>query len=283
MHQHGYIGRKMRQPKLQNKPAIIIITFGSSSRAKAALDFFAKRIEVEYQDYALFWAYSSEIIRKKEGTRSLQETLAQVEALGYRKVVVQPLHIFPGTEYHQLAETCEYFPGLRVFLSETLMHRWSFIVEVLEVIEDELLKEDEGFNILAMHGTPLAADPVNGVYLAIEKMLGDLYPNVLTASVEGVPFYGAVLNRIKRLKLNEKYNRVKIIPLMFLAGVHVEDDLMGEKDSWRHDFEELGFSVECPLIHYQEKEYFKGLAFYPKIIEFLLHRLKRSLELAKYY
>jgi len=42
MHQHGYIGRKMRLPQLKEKPAIIIAAFGSSSRAKTALEIFRK-------------------------------------------------------------------------------------------------------------------------------------------------------------------------------------------------------------------------------------------------
>ena len=124
MHQHGYIGRKMRLPDLKAKPALIIAAFGSTNRGKAAIDIFRERVEKEFPEYTKFWAYTSEIIRKKMGLPSLQETLAKVEAMGYRKAVVQPLHIFPGTEYQQMAETCEYFPGLRVLLSETLLHRW---------------------------------------------------------------------------------------------------------------------------------------------------------------
>lgn len=283
MHHNGYIGRKMRQPKLHETPAIIITAFGSSTRAKAALDSFAKRIVQKFKGHDIFWAYSSEIIRRKEGTKSLQETLAQVEALGYRRVVVQPLHIFPGTEYQQIAETCEFFPGVRVFLSETLMHRWDFIEKTLEVIETEFLPEHEGLNILALHGTPLASDPVNSIYLGINNIISDLYTNVLTASVEGIPHYAAVLKRIKRLELGRKYNNVKIIPMMFLAGLHVEKDLMGTTDSWRYDLEQLGFSVECPTSNYMGKEFFKGLAFYPEITEFFLGRLDRTLEIAKYH
>lgn len=283
MHRHGYIGRKMRQPKLQEKPAIIFNAFGSSSRAKAALNNFAAKVEEKYHDYTLFWAYSSEIIRKKEGTASLHQVLAQAESQGFRKVVVQPLHIFPGTEYQQIAETCEYFPGIRTYLGETLMHRWDFIEEVLEVVEGEFLTEDQGLNILTLHGTPLAADPVNIVYMGIDKLVTDLYPNVLTACVEGIPNFDGCISKIERGGLREKYNRVKLIPLMFLAGVHVEDDLMGDDESWKLELHELGFEVGCPTIKYNGNDYFKGLGFYPKIADFIMQRLDRTLELAQYY
>ncbi len=284
MHQHGYIGRKMRQPKLEEQPAIIIAAFGSSTRAKAAFDLIRARLEHDFREHTIFWAYTSEIIRKKKGLPGLQETLAQVEAAGFRKAVVQPLHVFPGTEYQQMAETCEYFPGLRVFLSETLLHRWDFVRDVLQVVEDEFLTEKEGLNLLALHGTPLTADPVNIVYLGLDRLVADLFDNVLTASVEGVPDHEAVLNRIRRQNLASQYKKVKIIPMMYLAGLHAEEDLMGDgNDSWKRRLEKLGFSVECAMTHHLGSDYFKGLAYYPQVTDFFIDRLHRTLKLAHYY
>ena len=283
MHQHGYIGRKMRLPKLKKKPAIVIAAFGSSSRARAALDIFKKRLEQEFSQHEIFWAYTSEIIRKKTGLPGLQETLARVEAAGFRRAVVQPLHVFPGTEYRQMAETCEYFPGIRVFLSETLLHRWNFIRDVLNILEPEFLPSDEGLNILALHGTPLAADPVNSVYLGMERLVADLYPNVVAVSVEGVPDQRAMFNKIKHSNLANKYKKVNIIPIMYLAGLHVEEDLMGENNSWRIALEDMGFAVECPVIRYNGADYFKGLAWWPEVVTFLMERLQRSLTHADYF
>lgn len=283
MHQHGYIGRKMRLPQLKEQPAIVIAAFGSSSRGQAALELFRTRLENDFGDYEYFWAYTSEIIRKKRGLPSLHEILARVEADGYRKAVIQPLHIFPGTEYQQLLETSLYFPGLRTIVSETLCHRWDFIREVIDVVSDDFLKPDEGLNLLALHGTPLAADPVNSIYLGLERTVADLYPNVLVASIEGVPDHEGVLKRIESMELYKRYKKVKIIPLMYFAGLHVEEDLMGETDSWREELERQGFRVECTMVSNKDVMYFKGLAYYPQCIDFLIQRISRSLELAMYY
>ena len=283
MHQHGYIGRKMRLPELAEKPAIVIAAFGSSSRARAALDIFQAELEKEFPHHEKFWAYSSEIIRRKQGLPSLQQCLAQVEAAGFRKAVVQPLHIFAGTEYQQMAETCAYFPGLRVILGETLMHRWHFVRQTLDVVANEFLPADQGLNLLALHGTPLAADPVNIVYLGMERLVEDLYDNVMTASIEGVPDQEAVLRRIRQQNLARQYKNIRIIPMMYLAGLHAEDDLMGERDSWRSSLEEMGFSVECPQVELGDRRAYKGLAHYPEITSFFMARLHRSLELIRYY
>ncbi len=283
MHQHGYIGRKMRIPKLKNKPAIIIAAFGTSSRAKTPLALFEAAVGKQFPDYEVFWAYTSEIICRKLTLPTIKESLAKVEAAGFRKVVVQPLHVFPGTEYQQLAETCEYFPGLRVFLSETLLHRWDFVKSSLKIIEKDFLSPDQGLNILALHGTPLTADPVNIVYLGLEKLVADLYPNVLAASIEGVPDHGAVLARIERDTLVDKYKAARIIPVMYFAGMHAEQDLMGTENSWRTKLEQMGFTVDCPLVEQNGENFYKGIAHYPELIAFFMDRLQRSLKLAELY
>ena len=283
MHRHGYIGRKMRLPDLKKRPAVVIVAFGTSSRARPPLAIFRKQLTARFPDHEIYWAYSSEIIRVKAGLPSLQETLARVEAAGFRRAVVQPLHIFPGTEYQQVAETCEYFPGLRVFLGETLLHRWEFIRETLEVVSRDFLKEDEGLNLLALHGTSLAADPVNVVYLGLERLVPDLYPNVLVAAVEGIPDSQALMARLKQQAVFTNYSRVKIIPMMYLAGLHAEQDLMGTDASWRTHLEEMGFSVECSQVQYEDRIYFKGLAYFPEIIEMLMTRLQRALYLADHF
>ncbi len=283
MNRHGYIGRKLRLPNLSVKPAIILAAFGSSSRAKIALSLFQKQVEQKYSEYDIFWAYTSEIIRLKSGLPSLQQSLAQVEAAGYRKAVVQPLHIFPGTEYQQLQETCEFFPGLRVIVGETLFHRWKFVLNVLQILEKEFLTPDKGLNILALHGTPLASNPVNTVYLGLEKLVADRYPNVLAASIEGIPDSLSVLNRIQRLKLAARHGIVKIIPMMYIAGIHAEEDLMGEKNSWRSNLENMGFTVECSMVSHKNRNWFKGLAWYPEIIGYFMARLEHAFMLSHYY
>lgn len=71
--------------------------------------------------------------------------------------------------------------------------------------------------------------------------------------------------------------------MMYIAGMHAEKDLMGETNSWRADLEEMGFTVECPMVNYENCDYFKGLAYYPQVISSFMDRLQRSLNLAELY
>ena len=172
---------------------------------------------------------------------------------------------------------------MRVFLGETLLHRWDFVKEILEALEPEFLSPEEGYNLLAVHGTPLAADPVNIVYMGLEKLLADRYPNVGAASVEGIPDHEAVFARMAREDFAGRYKRIKIIPMMYFAGLHVEEDLMGEEDSWLSALKAQGFDVQCPMATVDGKEYFKGLAHYPAVNEGFMDRLDRMLKLSEHY
>ena len=283
MHQHGYIGRKLRIPKLEEDPAIIITSFGTSSRAKLPLEMFNTALAKQFPDHEIFWGYTSEILCRKMELPSLKESLAKAESRGYRKAVVQPLHIFPGTEYQQLAETCEFFPGMRVFLGETLLHRWAFIKQIVKVVENDFLQPDQGLNLVVLHGTPLAADPANIIYLGLEQLLSDMYPNVVTVSLEGIPDKEAVFSAITRNELPDQYKNIKIIPMMYLAGWHAKKDLMGETNSWRSELEQMGFEVECSMTQHGDEPLFKGLAYYPEVTTFFMERLERSLNLASLY
>lgn len=284
MNRHGYIGRKVRQPRIQKQPALVIVTFGSTNRGAAALESFRQAITETYPEHRIFWAYTSAVIRKKTGNPSLHEALAQAEAENFRKVVVQPLYVFPGTEYQQIEETCEFFPGLRIFLGETLMHRWQFIEETIGILEKEFLSNREGLNLLVLHGTPLAADPVNIVYLGLDRFLRDRYDNVRAATVEGVPDFEGVKQVLIRTKAPERWPRIQMIPLLFLAGIHAEDDLMGEDESWKTELEAAGFQdVSCLTTVQNGEEYFKGLGYYPEVVKCYLKRLKRVISLSEVY
>ncbi len=269
---------------MQKKPAIVIVTFGSTNRGVTALEYCKQEIEKKYPEHRIFWAYTSAVIRKKTGNPSLHEALAQAEAENYRRVIVQPLHVFPGTEYQQISETCQYFPGLRVFLGETLIHRWNHVEETMEIIEKEFLSNEDGLNLLVLHGTPLAADPANIVYLGLDRFLRDRYQNVRLATIEGMPDFTCLCHVLAREEAYKRWPRIRMIPLLFLAGIHVEDDLIEDDDSKKNQLEAIGFrDVHCVTTVQKGKSYFKGLAFYPEIIDIYIARLERTLGLAEIY
>jgi len=272
--------------KLKELPAIVLTAFGTAQRGKAVYELFDKLVRNEFKDYDVSWAYTSEIIREKTGDPGILQALASLEQQGFTKVVVQPLLIFPGTEYEILADSCQSFPGLSVLVGETLLHRWHFVEQVLDIISRDFISPEEGINLLVAHGTPLSGDSANIVYLGLDHLLSQRFSNVFFCSVEGIPnrkgVFGKIQGTLPSFDADNSKLRARLIPFMYVAGLHVEQDLLGEQNSYKNRLEEIGFSVECLTVQYQGKRFHKGLGFYEGIRESFLDRLRRSLDLIRF-
>ena len=260
-------------------PAIIIAAFGSSRRGKAALNTFNKKVASYYSDFDIYWAFTSAIIRRKTGNPGLHQILEKVVEDGYCQAAVLPLQIFPGSEYQKIYDTATQYSGLQVVVGETLMHRREFFTDVFEVVESDFLNQCEGLNIVALHGTPDANDPVNRVYVDVEKYLLDKYENVVAAALEGVPDAETFFKSVATSKSVKQFQRARILPFMYTAGLHVEDDIMGASGSWKNKLNEAGFDVECLTTKIDGEKYYKSLASYPGIQDLFLQRLVSCLKL----
>ena len=281
-----HIKKYRRRIKLKELPAIVLPAFGTTERGKAVYQLFDNSVRTEFANYDVLWAYTSEIIREKTGHPGILQTLASLEQQGFAKVIVQPLLIFPGTEYEVLKDLCESFPGIRALVGETLLHRWHFVEEVIDIISQDLLPPEEGINLVVAHGTPLCGDAANIVYLGLDLLLCRRFKNVFFCSVEGIPDKEGVFAKMQRVISSRNSDpdklRTRIIPFMYVAGLHVEQDLLGEVNSYKTQLEELGFTVECLTAEYSEERFFKGLGFYEGIRKAFLDRLRRSLDLMRY-
>jgi len=273
-----HLKKYRRRNKLKELPAIVVTAFGTAQRGKVVYQLFDNLVRSEFKGYDVSWAYTSEIIREKTGNAGILQALASLEQRGFTRVVVQPLLIFPGTEYEVLADSCQSFPGLRVLVGETLLHRWHFVEEVLDIVSRDFIPPEEGINLLIAHGTPLCDDSANIVYLGLDHLLSRRFSNVSFCSVEGIPDREGVFRRIGKSKL-----RARLIPFMYVAGLHVEQDLLGKKDSYKNRLEELKFTMECLTVQHQGERFHKGLGFYEGIRESFLARLRRSLDLIRFF
>jgi sirohydrochlorin cobaltochelatase len=166
---------------------------------------------------------------------------------------------------------------MNIVVGESLMHRWRFVRDILTIVAQDFLPPDKGLNLLAMHGSALASEPVNSICLGIADTVSNLYPNVKAASIEGIPDSEALFVSLKREDYVLKYRRVRIVPIMLVAGIHVERDLLGARGSWKTKLEDLGFRcVDTPEI-YKDSRMLKGIACYPEFSGYLINRLQRLL------
>ena len=284
------LGAQLMTRTLKEKPAIVIAAFGTSTRAQVTYDAFEKQLRQELPGYEVRWAFTSEIIRERVNARwakqgltkrlsSLQQALADLEAAGYTKVVVQPLHIFPGEEYEEVLKIVDGFPGLRIETGETLLQRWESMFEVVHTVSRDFLPPEEGCNVLTAHGTPSSHVGSNITYLGLERHLSRKYPNAFLGAVDGIITRDDALGAAKACP--EK--RVRFIPFMYVAGDHIMNDIMGEEEdpkepSWNTELKRAGIDTDVTTVEYQGKTYYKGLGFYPEVNEIFIKEIRRALK-----
>ena len=282
---------------LQQNPAIIIVAFGTTTKAQATYDYFEEQLKAslpeKYANYKTQWAFTSEIVRErankkfqekglKKRYRSLAQTLANLQDDGYRKIAIQSLHIFPGQEYDEMKKVIAAFRtlGMRIEFGGALLHEWSWMFEAIGALEHEFLDEEEGCNVLVTHGTPKTFPGSNSAYLGLDRYLSRKYANVFVGGVDGV------LTREQALDLAKAYpkKRVRFIPFMYVAGDHIMNDIMSEEaddkgvPSWAMELSAAGLEVDTVSVSYKNKSFYKGLGFYVEINKMLLKQLVESLK-----
>lgn len=274
---------------LKDKPAILIAAFGTSTKAQATYDEFEKQLKATLPDYEIRWAFTSEVIRERVNAKrakvgnpdkllSVQQALADIEAQGYTKVVVEPLQIFPGEEYEETLRQAKNFPGLKVEFGETLLHRWEYVHEVIKILSKDFLPPGEGSNVLVAHGSPQTAVGSNSTYLGIDRYLSKKYPNVFIGCVEGILTREEALNAAKAYPAQ----KVRFVPFMFVGGDHVMNDIMGDDNdsgepSWKGELSQAGKSVDIPTVTLNGEILYRGLGLIPEINKIYIREIERAL------
>ncbi|GAB4278582.1 MAG: sirohydrochlorin cobaltochelatase [Deferrisomatales bacterium] len=274
---------------LQEKPAIVIAAFGTSTKAQVTYERFEKQLREELPGYEIRWAFTSEVIRqivnlrrarqgRQERLSSLQQVLADLEAEGYTRVAVQPLHIFPGEEYEEVLRIAEGFPGLRVEIGEALLQRWEEVHEVVDLLAADFLPPEEGCTVVVAHGSPSTRVGSNIAYLGLERYLSRRFPNVYLGAVEGIIAREDALGPAAACP----GPRVRFVPLMYVAGDHIMNDIMGREEteegpSWRMEVEAAGKRAEVPTVEVAGEPYYRGLGFLAPVNEIFIREIRRTL------
>lgn len=274
---------------LKQNPAVVIAAFGTSTRAQVTYDGFDRQLREAIPDLEIRWAFTSEVIRQRVNKRwagqgstkrllSLQQVLADLEAAGYTRTAVQPLHIFPGEEYEEVVRIASDFPGLRVELGETLLQRWESVHEVVALLARDFLPDTEGCNVVVAHGTPSTHLGSNLTTLGLDRYLERNFSNVYLGAVEGIVTRDDALGPAKR----HPGPKVRFIPLMYVAGDHIMNDILGEEEnasepSWKSELEAAGKSTDVPTLTVDGETYYRGLGFLPEINDIFIQEITRTL------
>jgi len=236
-----------------NKKAILVISFGTSHEdtLKKTILKIEEKFKKVYEGYDFFRAFTSRMIVKKlKKERGINidlplEALDRIKKLGYEEVVVQPLHIMNGIEYHlTYMEIKRYAQDMNIKFGNPLLTEKDDYRKVVSIISKSITKlgKDE-VAIFMGHGTE---HPSNSSYLALDYMFKIMgHERIYISTVEGFPKINEVIEFIEE-KIN--FKKIILIPFMIVAGDHAKNDMAGEdEDSWKKVLESRGYKVEIVL------------------------------------
>lgn len=243
-----------------DKKALLVVSFGTSyadTREKTIVTS-EKALAAAFPEYDMKRAFTSQIIIDKLSERdgievdNVAKAIEKIHQDGYGEVLVQPLHVINGAEFHELiTELSPYSEKFAKFaIGQPLLSSAEDYVKMVEVISQEMhmLAEHEAI-VLMGHGTH---HPANSAYAALDYVFkAEGYKNAYVGTVEGYPMLDTVMEMLEA----DGIEKVTLAPLMVVAGDHAQNDMAGdEADSWKIMLKGKGYEVDTMLVGLGEME-----------------------------
>jgi sirohydrochlorin cobaltochelatase len=228
-------------PAAQTIP-IILTAFGTTARAFSTYEKLDAAFREAFPTNPIHWAYTSRMVKhamKKKKRLDLKDPLEMAGILadqGHPWAVIQSLHLICGHEFDRLVaerdQSC-----IRSSMGLPLLTSHRDYMDTAMALAPLFPEDPDQAVVLVGHGTD---HPAWSVYPALEAVLRGEYGNrVFVGVVEDYPGLDHTLDRIR----SAGFQKVCLIPLMLVAGVHFKEDLTCEKDSWQKTFERSGIQV----------------------------------------
>lgn len=257
------------------KKAILVVSFGTSyaDTRKVTIEAVEQQVQDTFTEYEMRRAFTANIIinilRDRDGidVDAPEQALQTLQDEGFTEVIVQPLHVIPGAEFHDLVMTVGKFKAgfEKLVIGSPLLASSEDYMNAAAALKTQLPELGDGEAVVLMgHGTH---HPANAAYPALERVFEDAgLHNVLVGTVEGYPELEHVISKLKRLNIQ----KVTLMPFMLVAGDHAQNDMAGdEEDSWKTILTNKGFDVDVIL---------KGLGENPQIQAIYLQHVEQAIK-----
>ncbi len=251
-----------------NNIPIVMAAFGTTTRALETYAFIDEICRERFAGHEILWSYSSRMVKdwiKKRRDIDLKhphQVLSELKDKGHKWAVVQSLHLLCGHEFYRLVEEVGESP-VRTSIGLPLLCDHEDYEAVVRGLGKDLSQNEDEAVILVGHGTD---NPIWSSYLALHHMFRKEFgSNIYVGVVEGDPSRDKIVAAVKGAGVE----RVRLVPFMFVAGTHFQEDLAGDDDSWKTAFEERGISVLLEE---------RGLGFRQEIVEIFCRHIREALD-----
>lgn len=274
----------------QEPPAIVLVAYGSlDPEARGTYERIRAAFRREFPESEVRIAFTADFIRRKiarDGGKFVHNpltALAELQDEGHADVVVQSLHVAPGSEFHEAAALVSALASVRGkfgfrnlemgvpllasgrdfdLTSEALAPEFDRVTIDGEV-KNRPRSPEETAVVLMGHGTD---HPADCAYSRMAKVLERDHRNVFLGTIDGFPGLEETMAEVKGAGVA----KVRLIPFLVVAGGHAKKDLAGEDPrSWKCSFERAGFEVDLNL---------QGMGENPRVAEVFAEHTKMAVE-----
>lgn len=253
--------------RAQEYDALLMVHFGTTYDAtrQKTIDAINEKVCKSFPQYVFAEAYTSRIVMKRLAERGIKklsplEAMFKLRSEGYRKLIIQPSFIIDGKEMDMLRHDVErmrpFFDEIRI--GTPLLYTVKDAEHVCDILVKRHLADARKREhvVFVGHGTE---GPATAIYSQLDYMLeAQGHANYHVATIEGYPTYETVLAKLKA----QKGKKVTLVPLLFVAGDHVSNDISVE---WKERLEKEDFSVSLAI---------EGLGEVPEIQDLYIEKVK---------
>lgn len=222
---------------------IILTAFGTTEKAFSTYSEMDTIINQVFPRNPIHWAFSSRMVKhaiKKKRKLDLKDPIEMAQILvqeGHPWVVIQSLHLICGHEFDRLVGERDHV-DIRSSIGLPLLTSHRDFQKTADALKLLLPDDRSEAVVLVGHGTD---HPAWTAYPALEAVLRKEYDDrIFVGVVEDFPDMAYTLERIE----TAGFRKVRLIPLMLVAGVHFREDLTCDDDSWQRTFESKGIQVK---------------------------------------
>ena len=247
--------------------ALLMVHFGTTydeTRAKT-IDAINEKAVKAFPQLKVREAYTSRIVMKRLAQRGIRkdtpvDALLKLRSEGIKTVKVQPSYIIDGIEMDRLRQDVEqvrpFFDS--IWVSTPLLYSVEDAEKVCDILVNRHPADSKKREhvLFIGHGTE---GPATALYSQLDYMLrANGHSNYHVATIEGYPTQATALAQIKAMK----GKRVTLVPLLFVAGDHANNDISVE---WKEALEKEGLTVDVRL---------EGLGEVPEIQDLYIEKVK---------
>jgi sirohydrochlorin cobaltochelatase len=256
--------------------ALVLSLFGSVIEQQKYLDL-KSYLKSKFEEFDIFIAISSRMVLKdllKNGYdyKNLPQTLADVDMLGYKNIIVSSINLFP-TQEHQVAKeitkSFDSFSPSNIRITDAILTKTKDTTLFFSYLNSQFAKDDVA-SLYIIHGTPmLETHGIESIDYSA-NLLKELHPNNFSCSLEGAyPFFAMKETIISQIK-SKGLKRVQIIPLLLVSGNHYIKDMVEIRDELSEYFDSMIVNT------LSDSQYF-NLIELPKVREIITRNIKESI------